>query len=184
MAEKYGSTKFIVLEYHGNDELSNYRTEARSKWYDIRGFPTAKFDGVKTQVGGWDEVQTAYENIIESRFEVSPPLSIALSGILGETSAQIKATITPVTGTTKTNLQLRWVIYEDNVDVKGKLHRFVVREVLADDSLLLQGTQVLNITKTFSMNPAWKYSNLGIVAFIQDDSSKEVLQAAVFKAGK
>ena len=80
MAEKYGSTKFIVLEYHGNDELSNYRTEARSKWYDIRGFPTAKFDGVKTQVGGWDEVQTAYENIIESRFEVSPPLSIALSG--------------------------------------------------------------------------------------------------------
>ncbi|MDI6783074.1 MAG: Omp28-related outer membrane protein [bacterium] len=184
MVEKYSSSKFIVLAYHGNDELANPRTESRAKWYNARGFPTVKFDGVKTQGGGWDEVQTAYENIIESRAEVSPLVSIALSGILGEASAQIKATVTPVMGTTKSNLQLRWVIYEDNVSVKGKLYRFVVREVLADDSLLFQGTQAVNITKTFSMNPTWKYSNLGVVAFVQDDSSKEVLQAAVFKLGK
>jgi hypothetical protein len=184
LAEKYGSSKFIVLEYHGNDELSNSQTEARAQWYGARGFPTAKFDGVKTQVGGWEEVQSAYENIIDERLTSSTPFTIALSGILGQESAQLKATITPVTGTTKTNLKLRWVIYEDNVDVKGKLHRFVVREVLPDDSLLFQGTQAVNITKTFAMNTGWKYSNLGVVAFIQDDNAKEVLQAAVFKAGK
>lgn len=184
MAEKYGTSKFIVLEYHGSDELANSRTEARSKWYNVRGFPTTKFDGIKTQIGGWDDVQTAFENVVDELLRPAASFSITLSGILGQENAVLKATVTPVSATTRSNLKLRWVIYEDNVDVKGKLHRFVVREVLAEDNLLVQGTKAIEVNKTMAINPAWKYSNLGIVAFIQDDSSKEVLQATVFKAGK
>ena len=184
MVEKYSTKKLIVLEYHGKDELSNSKSESRGNYYGIRGFPTAKFDGVKNQVGGWDDVQAAYENIIDDLLKPAVTFNLDLSGIIGQENALIKATITPVTTTTRSNLKLRWVIYEDNIEMKGKLHRFVVRDVLAEDNLLVQGTKAIEITKTIAINPVWKYTNLGVVAFIQDDSSKEVLQATVFKAGK
>lgn len=173
-----------MLEFHGNDELSNTKTESRSQWYAVQGFPTAKFDGNKELVGGSETIQTAYEKIIQSQLAVAPLVTISLSGIIGEQTGQIKAVITPITNVPRPNLKLRWVIYEDNVNVKGKFHRFVVRDILAEDQLLFQGTEPNNINKTFALNPGWKYTNLGIAAFVQDDKTKEVLQAAVFKAGK
>jgi thiol-disulfide isomerase/thioredoxin len=184
LAEKYGSSKFIVLEYHGNDELSNSKTEARSLWYGVQGFPTVQFDGNTPVVGGALNLQSIYEKVIQKRLAIAPTVNLTLSGNIGEQTGLVKATITPVSGITRTNLKLRWVIYEDNVNFNRKYYRYVVRDILAEDKLDLQGTQPKNVSKTFTVNPVWNYANLGIVAFVQDDNSKEVLQTVVLKAGK
>jgi hypothetical protein len=184
LAEKYSASKLVVLEYHGNDELSNSKTEARSQWYAVQGFPTAQFDGISPVVGGSDKIQSAYEKNIQARLNVAPLFTISLSGSIGEQTGEVKATVTPVSSTTRSNLKLRWVIYEDNIAITGKYHRFVVRNILAEDQLLFQRTEPNNINKTFAINPAWKYKNLGLVVFVQDDKTKEVLQTAILKAGK
>ncbi|MCX7918663.1 MAG: Omp28-related outer membrane protein [bacterium] len=184
MAEKYGSEKCIVLEYHTNDELATSQTESRAQWYNARGLPTAKFNGTKTQVGGSETIQTEYEKIVNELMQTTASFSITLSGNISSEHAMMKATVTPLTTATRSNLKFRWAMYEDNVELKGKRYRFVVREIVTEDSLPLQGKKPVDIKRTFKVNPAWKYTNLGIVAFIQDDSSKEILQAAVFKAGK
>jgi thiol-disulfide isomerase/thioredoxin len=184
LSEKYGSSKLIVLEYHDNDELSNNKIEDRSQWYGVQGFPTVQFDGNTPVVGGAFNLQSIYEKNIQKRFATEPIVTLTLSGVIGEQTGKVKVTITPLTGKSPSNLKLRWVIYEDNVNFKGKYYRFVVRDILVEDKLDFLGTQPKNISKTFAINPVWNYSNLGIVVFVQDDKSKEVLQTAVLKAGK
>jgi thiol-disulfide isomerase/thioredoxin len=184
LSEKYGSSKLIVLEYHGNDELSNSKTEARGLWYGVLGFPTVQFDGNNPVVGGAFNLQSIYEKNIQKRLATEPIMNLTLSGVIGEQTGQVKATVTPITSKIPTNLKLRWIIYEDNVNIKGKYHRFVVRDILAENQLKLQGTEPSIINKTFAINPVWTYANLGLVAFVQDDKTKEILQTTVLKVGK
>lgn len=184
LAEKYGSSKLVVLEYHTNDEVSNSKTEARAQWYDVLGLPTVQFDGNTPVVGGAFNLQSIYEKNIQKRLAVAPVVDLTLSGVIGEQSGQVKVTITPLGSTTPSNVKLRWVIYEDNVNIKGKYHRFIVRDILAEDQLKLQGTTPSIVSKSFAINPAWNYKNLGLVAFVQDDKTKEVLQTTILKTGK
>ena len=184
MAEQYGSSKIVVLEYHSGDEFSNSKSEERAKWYSVRGFPTAKFDGVKSQVGASEDVSSQYKPIIDSELANSALLTISLSGVIGAENGQIKATITPVTMLPESNLTLNWVVYEDNLSVKGKSKRVVVRDVLSSDNLTVNNKQPINMSKTFALNPTWNHANVGLVVFVQDNNTKKVLQTAVFKAGK
>ncbi|MFB3896396.1 MAG: hypothetical protein ACE14V_08855 [bacterium] len=182
--EKYGPTKFVMLEYHVNDEISNSKTESRSLGYGVPGFPTVIFDGIVPISGVAENMQSYYDKNIQKRLAIVSKVTLTISGVIGEQTGLVKATITQINPITSSNLKLRWVIAEDNVNVNGKYHRFVVRNILTEDQVKFQGTEPVIVDKTFAVNPVWNYANLRLVVFIQDDKTKEVLQTTVVKTGK
>jgi hypothetical protein len=61
-------------------------------------------------------------------------------------------------------------------------HDFVVRELLGPISLDQQGNA--RFQQTFNLKSGWKLQDSGVVAFVQNNRSGEVLQALALAACK
>ncbi len=73
---------------------------------------------------------------------------------------------------------LRMSVTEDNVTYGAATHHNVNRDMLPDTPITVsQYGQVQNVQTSFALDPSWIQSNLEIVAFIQRDSDKQVLQS-------
>ncbi|MCG2826413.1 MAG: Omp28-related outer membrane protein [Thermoplasmatales archaeon] len=186
LANEYSSTKLAVLEYHpsGSDPFGNADSDARISYYSITGYPTCFFDGVEEVVGGGSSTYDTYKAKIEARLQVSTSLTIMVGGSLGSTSGSVNADITAVTTPTQSNLKIRLVIYEDNISYNAPNgetnHRFVVRDVLSEESLTISSGQSKDVSRTFTIQSGWNKNNLGVVVFVQSNTTKEVLQAGSY----
>jgi hypothetical protein len=73
---------------------------------------------------------------------------------------------------------LRMSITEDNVTYSASTYHNVNRDMLADTPITVdQFGEIQNVQMNFALDPSWVQSNLEIVAFIQRDSDKQVMQS-------
>jgi hypothetical protein len=110
-------------------------------------------------------------------------ISLTLS-TLAEGQRQVSGKIVVSSSTERQNTQAYLALYENNLsnDVRagennGRTlhHDFVVRELLGPISLDQQGNA--RFQQTFNLKSGWKLHDSGVVAFVQNSRSGDVLQA-------
>ena len=222
--ERYQRQDVIVLMYHQHiplpDPMSNPFSQARAKYYGVRGVPTFAIDGKANPPGGGARAATQqwYDRIrplIEKQLEVKAEAEIKLEAVMANSAIQVSAQVKP-TVTDASNLKLQIALVEERLRFSGenrvRFHPMVVRSlagehgsgfVLAektegmtwrfDLTIITQelkkhlddleqsrkdrGEESTFAEKKHAIDP----SKLLVVAFVQDEKSKQVLQAVSVK---
>ena len=74
---------------------------------------------------------------------------------------------------------LRTLVLEDGVNFAHHLYPFVVRDILNDEPFALAAVgDSTEVAYNVTLDPGWNIANLDAVAFVQNDDTLEVIQAA------
>jgi hypothetical protein len=180
-----------IIENHGGDTFATTASNARNDYYSASGFPTAWFDGGNAAVGGSHTV-SQYNNYlprVNARLAIPSHFTIEAAGqeVNGVYSATVILNKTETD--TNTNLVLQAVLTESDIlySWQGQTQLdFVSRLMLPD----YNGTSVnfgtgstLSIPLSFTLNPAWVPVNCELVLFLQNNTTKEILQGTSYTLG-
>ncbi len=176
-----------VLMYHpddGRDDLGTDDLDKRKAIYDdVDGYPTTFFDGVERIGGGYDGIYDDYKAAFKGREDRKTSAEIDLRFRLKSQDTKGKVNLSvEATKELPDNTSLLVVLYEDNVKHSGSnglsKYRFTVRDILIQKQLTIAKGESYDREKLFDLDPAWEASELGVVAFIQDGETAEILQGA------
>jgi len=202
------NTHFILLSYHVNnptpDPLSTNDTEARSVYYRSKHTPDFYVNGSVAEVGGgfWSGIPTFFKKmhrVIQPELGQATDLKIALDAQVRDDVVEVTADVTGLDPNTE-YMRLRLALAEDDLAYAApngvRVHKMVVRKMPGGAAGIRPTDGVLRFTGQVPLaSLAWKSSmpgdstaasdrqakvdNLRLVGFVQNDFSKEVLQAAV-----
>jgi hypothetical protein len=158
----------------------------RKDYYGVGGTPTVYFNGGGRIVGSnpppYDRYRTAIEGLLteEAQILVKPSL-VPLEAKVGAT---VSIELEIAQGETIENpeeCRVRALIYEDEV-ASGEIYNHVVRSVPVDIALPISDSgQMTTIDREIDLDTSWKLEDLYIVAWVQREAGKEILNAAVRK---
>lgn len=219
---RYQRKDMVVLMYHLHiplpDPMTNLSTQARAKYYGVRGVPTFAIDGDSSISGGGGRSATksVYDRllpVIENGLEKKAEAQIKLDAVMSDSGIKVLANVT----TTKSdaNLKLQIVLVEERLRFTGengiRIHPMVVRSLAGENAsgfalgekpeaiswrfdlsaisqeLLkalddYEGTRKATDGYTFvEKKHAIDPTNLSVVAFVQDEKTKQILQAVTVK---
>jgi len=193
MLDEYGADSLCVVGYHdqgppdGPDVLATPEMMDRIDWYtDVYGYadelPLALFDGdFSRPVVGAPSVQaaeTAYRIEIDVSSTMPSPLSVRLSGSIDGARGSVTITVRAHDEPTDGPLVLRTVVVEDEVSSQGRVFDFVARDLLDDEELTMTAVgDSAVVVRSFDVGPGWNADHLDVIAFVQDDGTREILQA-------
>ncbi len=178
-----------VIKYHKNDAFSNLHSEARINYYEIEGYPTAKFDGIVTYTGGdpYSSIYHIYLPLYEQRIEVPSPFTIAVyfentGGLSYDANVLVKQVCDNYVAS---DLVLHFAITETDIPYswQGLTHITYALRAMVPDTLgtpldfSASDEQMVNLS--FSLDAGWAGENINLVAFVQDVPSKEVFQTNI-----
>lgn len=174
-----------VIEYHNGDDYATDISNSRLlDYYNVPGLPTSYFDGVLSFVGGFNDYSLFdnYLPLYEERIDIPSPFElIADIEETGDDNFSVTVTATDLDNYQGTNLKLHIVLTESNIpeDWQGQteLH-YVCRDMLPDQygtslDFSSQNTQTVNL----EVNVPYELANCEIVTFVQNNDTKEILQA-------
>lgn len=190
LLDSYGRDGLCVVAYHdivGPDPVATAETMARTDWYtddpnhdaQAGSWPTAIFDGERIVFGAASpelaEADFAFE--ISLREQTLSPLSMSVAGDVSAGEVAVTVTVREALGAGPNVLRI--VVIEDGI-IDGTDHfDFVARDILDDVELEVSSVGETALTeRSFDVGAGWNVDNLDIIAFVQDDSTKEVLQSA------
>lgn len=172
-----------VIEYHNGDAFTNNYSNARNTYYNVTGFPTAHFDGVLEYVGGSHTV-SMYPNYLplyQQRIVIPSDFTIAINGENTGNTYNVVLSVAKVNGS-HGNLKVHLVLTESDIvySWQGQTElNFVERTMVPNEN----GTTVDFSTNTevqlelsFTLESGWVANNCELVAFVQNDATKECLQ--------
>nr|NQU91244.1 T9SS type A sorting domain-containing protein [Bacteroidota bacterium] len=177
-----------MIENHNGDSLANVYSNARNSYNGVSGYPTMKFDGVLSVVGAnpTSSSYAAYLPKVNQRNGVMSDFTIDLQFTHNtETNYTANIEIEKVGSYTGTNLVLQLVITESHLDINWGLGPDVnsVNRLMVPSQngtpLDFSGGNTQSIELTFDMGSWWESENCELIAFVQDNSSKEVLQGTL-----
>lgn len=185
MKSRYDSNEFTSTRLYstsGGGGLSNAEITARVNWYGVSGFPTVFFDGGNAVVGGSAFIASgaAYDPIVVNGIAQPSPLAIRINSVdLVQPSGSINFdVIVAETMASIANHKIRVYILENSVLYGSTTHTDVTRDILPDQALTVSvAGQTQNVIQNFTIDPAWKTSDLWAVVFIQNDTNKAILQS-------
>jgi PKD repeat protein len=172
-----------VIEYHNGDSFTNPASDARNAYYSVGGYPTAHFDGVLEYVGGSNSqsMYTYYLPLYQTRIAIPSDFTIEIYGEHTGSTYDIQLIVTKVNGTWS-NLTVQLALTESEIVFawQGQDHLNFVERLMAPDHL---GTTIdfssqnpATINLQFTMDAAWIADNCELVAFVQNEATKEILQ--------
>ncbi|MCD4746673.1 MAG: T9SS type A sorting domain-containing protein [Bacteroidales bacterium] len=174
-----------IIEYHNGDGYANTYSNYRNNYYNISGYPTATFGGI-LKVGGGSHSQSMYPQYLSKynlRKAVPSSFTLEFDGTHeGLVDFDISVTAEKVATTTSTNMVLHVVLTESHIQETwqglSELN-FVERSMYPNQfgtslDFTSTNTQIVNVN--FSLQSLWVAEHCELVAFIQDLSTKEILQ--------
>lgn len=179
--------KLIVIGYHenhysaSNPIFNNPNGQKRLSYYGVTGLPTVEMDGSSTMPYPADIKD--FESKYDQRIALSSPVSIALTLTpLSGKNYKADVTVTKQGALPSGPLKLMVAVTERNIDytwmTMNKLN-YVERLMLPDASgtvLNISGNSQTN-SFTFALNPKWQSDYCDVVVFVQNDATKEIIQA-------
>ncbi len=176
-----------VIEYHqylGFEPYANIYSDARFNYYEMSGCPTAVFDGIIFLAAG-DPSYSLYEDYLPRyniRNAVPSSFTIDLSGVEIGLDYTVSLTANKVASTSSTNMVLHLVLTESQIaeEWQGQTElNFVERLMIPDQygtALDFSTGDTQTVDLEFTLDLGWASGNCELVAFIQDNDSKEILQ--------
>ncbi len=176
-----------VIEYHSNglgyEPFTNAASTARNAYYNITGLPTAFFDGVLSYVGGsYNQSMYAYYlPLYNQRYAVASPLTICMSGSNAGNNYTVNIMVKKVATITSTTLKLQLVLTESNIAYAWEsqsILNHVERAMVPNENgttVDFTSGNIQNYVLTFTKDPTWVTANCELIAFVQDNSTKECL---------
>ncbi len=175
-----------VIEYHNGDIFVNDASNARNTYYATTGYPTAHFDGGLAVVGG-SHTQSMYGSYlpkVQQRNSILSSLTIDMGYTHTGSEYIVNVTLTKVAPLTSDNLKAHVVLTESEImynwQGQSKLD-FVERKMFPDHN----GTDIdftsqdqIVLSFPFTLESSWVAMNCELVAFVQDNTTKEILQGA------
>ncbi len=171
-----------IIENHGGDSYANPSSNARNNYNNVEGFPTAHFNGLNPYVGG-SHTQSMYDNYLP-RYNDAIAVMSDFTMDLSYTHAGLDYTATisvdEVGDYSGENLvvQLAWTESHIAEEWQGMDElNFVNRGMFpsASGTPYTGGSQTFEIS--FTAEPSWNIFKSELVAFVQDNTTKEILQA-------
>ncbi len=200
LLDVYDPSQLVMIAYHtwwpwGNDPFYNYNTADninRINYYGVGGVPSIFFDGPPNRGNSGSTTYGYYKGFIETELAISSNMTISLEGYLdtatstGVVNASIEITNTLPIGILKVRFA---VVQDNNYAYAGPAspnqevrHRYVMRDMLAEGEIntFLPIGEFYNVSRSFTIDPIWNLDTISIVVFVQDDLTKDVLQAATY----
>jgi len=174
-----------VIENHNGDVYANTFSNARNSYYAISGYPTGVFDGTNSEVGGAacpsGNVYSTYLSDYNAAYAIPSPITLCFSGTSVGNTYTINVSVTKLNNYTGNDLRLHLVLTESNIPVswQGCMNEvnFVNRLMIPDvngSSVNFATNNTQLYTLTFQKDPAWNAAECELVAFVQDNSTKEI----------
>jgi PKD repeat protein len=171
------------IEYHNGDPYTNDASNYRNSYYSVSGYPTAHFDGVLEFVGG-SHTESMYPNYLplyQQRYAIPSDFTIDIYGEHTGSVYDIQLVVNKVNGTWS-DLTVQLVLTESEIvfSWQGQDHLNFVERLMAPDhfgttvDFSSQSTATINLQ--FTMDASWVAANCELVAFVQNESTKEILQ--------
>ncbi len=173
-----------VIENHNGDSYANPYSNARNSYYGITGYPTAYFDGGNAVVGG-DHTQSMYNYYLpkyNQRIVINSSFTIQLYGTNAGNNYNVIVVLTKVATYTGPNPVLQFALTQSNIaqNWQGMTELNYVERLMAPN----QNGTTINFTTgdvqvvilSFTKNSAWPTADCELVAFLQNNTSKEILQ--------
>lgn len=176
----------------GTDPFTTAETTARENYYGVAGYPTVFIDGILKFEGAapCDQQTVTYRNAINDRLaatEGSSPIVINSSMSIAGGVASMSATFKLVDPVQLSNLRGTLLLYEDDLTwccgYGGVDHWDRVTRKIYDQNITLSA---IGDEATISVNVpigAWVPANLTGVAYVQQTTTKEIIQAQKIGAG-
>jgi len=173
-----------VIENHNGDTFANTYSNTRNTYYNITGFPTAFFDGGNSYVGG-NHTTSMYSNYlprVTSRYAVPSHFTLNAAGSANGDVYTLVVNANKVETDTNTGIKLHACITQSNIQFswQGQTHLEFVNRVMMPSA---SGTDLdfstnpnQTVTLTFTRDPSWPVADLELVIFLQNNSTKEILQ--------
>ena len=181
--DELGPQQVILLrDQVSQDGLDTDETNARANFYGVTGVPTLYLNGTYAYIADYSGfVQRIRDmNSVAAQFQVS--VSAQVQGATSQGAAAIE--VRSLTSSGYGNLHLIVALFEKVVAYEGtngvKTHRFVVRDYLfgeTGEQVSLAGFQTRQFSYPLALPNGSSPGDFGIAAWIQDFSTKEVLQA-------
>jgi PKD repeat protein len=180
-----------VVENHNNtggaDIFSTTDSNGRNSYYSISGYPTSMFDGTLQFVGG-SNTSSMYSNFLplyNQRAAIKAPADLFIHGTNSGNNYSITIRVQKTANLLNSNLVLQVALTESNITYswQGQTHLNYVSRLMVPNysgtAITLAGMSNGNYyyNLSFTKNAAWVAANCELVAFIQDLTTKEVLQA-------
>ncbi|MCC7429346.1 Omp28-related outer membrane protein [bacterium] len=194
LLDQLGEEIVIQVAYHawwpGYDPMYQENVPdntARIQYYGVNGVPDIFADGI---LGPSPANPTAIQNDIMSRYNAPSPFTITLTDSLGNGTLYINASVTAEANATPSqlaNLKIHFAIVETRIypnppGSNGENEfRNALRMMLPNsngETLTISAGETLNFSRQTSVGSDWDFDHVKIVAFIQNTSSKEIMQAA------
>ena len=179
-----------VIENHNGDNYANQYSNARNGYYGITGYPTTKFDGVLEHGGGAQcpnpsGLYSIFLAKYNQRKAVSSAFNMLMWGDHTGDNYTVTIEIEKVASATTTNCVVQFVLTESHIQQnwQGCMTEcnFVNRLMVPDQNgtpLELSGDEQ-TIELEFSVSPSWVEENCEVIAFIQNNTTKEIYQATM-----
>lgn len=173
-----------IIENHNGDSYANTFSNARNSYYGITGYPTAFFDGLNPSVGGssTQSLYSGYLTKVNQRMQVQSRYTISATGVMTGNNFNIEVEVAKPEADTNTGVVLHVVLTESGIvqNWQGQTHlNFVTRLMVPNQNgtpISLATGQNTTIPLSFTWNPAWSLAQGEIVLFLQNVSTKEILQ--------
>ena len=177
-----------VVENHGpigSDPYATVASTARNTFYGLTGYPTAWFDGGNAVVGGnhTTSMYGTYLTKYNQRITIPSSFSLSMNGFNEGLNYTVVVNAERVANYSGSNIVLHFILTESDITYNWQglgVLDFVNRLMVPDQN----GTPVNFNSKSpisteldFTMNSAWVADNCELVAFLQDNTTKEILQA-------
>ncbi len=177
-----------IVKHHNSDSYANDYSTARNIFYAVEGYPTAHFDGVNRHQGGSAlySQYPIYLPKVNARLAIPSHFTINASGAQAGNQFQFAVTISQPEADTNTNIKLHAVLTESNISQIWYNQTTVdnVNRLMSPDqngtpiNLDTGGSTTVNVS--FAPNAAWEIDNCEAVFFLQNMTSKEILQAVKY----
>jgi len=180
-----------VVENHNGDAYAYAASNARNTYYNITGFPTAIFDGIKILVGGdhTNSLYTSYLPIYESRYAIKTAFGVTIGdGAKVGNVYNLSVTVDKYGETpfANSNLVLQLALTQSHIMVnwQGQTHLEFVSRAMAPSAsgtaIDMQNNTQVTVPLSFTFVPAWGgnlLTDYELVAWVQDLTTKEVVDA-------
>lgn len=176
-----------VIEYHGGDSYETTDGKARMDYYGIDSYPDCIFDGV-IEVGGGSHTQSMYANylpVYEKEIAVQTPITLSMTGVANNDGTYTATMEVEEVGTNvHENLKLHLVITQSEIaeNWQGQTKLDFVQMAnyygAAGTDVDFSSNTALSFEKTFEVGEYWDTDHLEVIAFVQANDSKVILQGA------